>query len=72
MEPDVGTSEAHQIRAKIPSRTISASPRGHSLSFGKKGPGRWYINELMLQNIGKRAKYFGDEIRFHPGPTSMI
>jgi hypothetical protein len=26
----------------------------------------------MRHNIGKRAKYFRDEIRFHPGPTSMI
>jgi len=40
--------------------------------IGLFGTGRWYINELMLQNIGKRAKYFRDEIRFHPGPTSMI
>ena len=40
--------------------------------IGLFGTGRWYINELMLQSIGKRAKYFRDEIRFHPGPTSMI
>jgi hypothetical protein len=40
--------------------------------IGLFGTGRWYINELMLQNIGSRAKYFLDEIRFHPGPTSMI
>jgi hypothetical protein len=31
-----------------------------------------YINELMLQNIGERAKYFRDTIRLHPGPTPMI
>jgi hypothetical protein len=40
--------------------------------IGLFGTGRWYINELMLQNVGSRAKYFWDEIRFHPGPTSMI
>jgi hypothetical protein len=40
--------------------------------IGLFGTGRWYINEVMLQNIGSRAKYFLDEIRFHPGPTSMI
>ncbi len=39
---------------------------------GLFGGGRWYINELMLRNIGKRAMYFRDGIRFHPGPTSMI
>jgi len=40
--------------------------------IGLFGSGRWYINELLLQHIGERAKYFLDEIRFHPGPTSMI
>jgi hypothetical protein len=36
------------------------------------GSGRNYINELMLHNIGERAKYFRDAIRLHPGPTPMI
>ncbi len=40
--------------------------------IGLFGTGRRYINELMLQNIGERAKYFRDTIRFHPGPTPMI
>jgi hypothetical protein len=40
--------------------------------IGLFGTGRLYIIELMLQNIGERARYFRDEIRFHPGPTSMI
>src|SRR5579864_2480059 len=40
--------------------------------IGLFGSGRSYINELLLQNIGERAKYFRDEIRLHPGPTSMI
>jgi|ERR1022692_429048 hypothetical protein len=40
--------------------------------IGLFGTGRWYIDELMVQNLGKRTKYFRDRIRFHPGPTSMI
>jgi hypothetical protein len=40
--------------------------------IGLFGSGRWYINDLLLQNIGGRANYFRDTIRFHPGPTSMI
>ncbi len=40
--------------------------------IGLFGTGRWYINDLILQNIGERAKYFRDVICFHPGPTSMI
>jgi len=40
--------------------------------IGLFGSGRNYINELMLHNIGERAKYFRDAIRLHPGPTPMI
>jgi len=40
--------------------------------IGLFGTGRWYVIELMLANIGARAKYVKDAIRFHPGPTSMI
>lgn len=40
--------------------------------IGLFGTGRLYINELMLQNIGERAKYFREKIRCHPRPTSMI
>src|ERR1700747_3701688 len=42
---------------------------------GLYGVGRHYINGLILQNMGERAKYFRDvgrQLRFHPGPTSMI
>jgi hypothetical protein len=39
---------------------------------GLFGTGRGYINELVLQNIGARAKYFRDGIRLHSGPTPMI
>jgi hypothetical protein len=40
--------------------------------IGLFGTGRHYINEVMVQNIGARAKYFRDMIRLHPGPTPMI
>lgn len=40
--------------------------------IGLFGSGRNYINGLMLKNLGKRATYFRETIRFHPGPTSMI
>jgi hypothetical protein len=40
--------------------------------IGLFGTGRKYINELILQNIGERAKHFRDTIRLHPGPTPMI
>jgi hypothetical protein len=40
--------------------------------IGLFGTGRWYVNALILQHIGKRAIYFRDTIRCHAGPTSMI
>jgi hypothetical protein len=40
--------------------------------IGLLGTGRGYISELMLKSLGKRAKYFRETIRLHPGPTSMI
>ena len=40
--------------------------------IGLFGTGRWYVNTLMMQNIGERAKYFRDGIRLPRGPTSMI
>jgi hypothetical protein len=40
--------------------------------IGLFGTGRWYVNDLLRAHIGKRAAYFRDAIRFHPGPTSMI
>jgi hypothetical protein len=41
---------------------------------GLGGTGRRYIEQVMLQNIGERAKYLrtNDQIRFHPGPSSLI
>jgi hypothetical protein len=40
--------------------------------IGLFGTGRYYLNELMMQSIGERGKYFRDKVRLHPGPTSMI
>jgi hypothetical protein len=40
--------------------------------IGLFGTGRRYINELLIENIGERTKYFRDGIRLHPGPTPMI
>lgn len=40
--------------------------------IGLFGTGRSYINDVMLQNIGERAKYLRDTIRLHAGPTPMI
>ena len=44
--------------------------------IGLFGTGRLYINELILQNISERAKYFREEnrakIHIDSGPTSMI
>ncbi len=40
--------------------------------IGLFGTGRDYINELILQHIGERARYFRYGIRFHRGRTSLI
>ncbi len=40
--------------------------------IGVFGTGRWYINQIIQQHIGKRARYFRTELGFHSGPTSMI
>jgi hypothetical protein len=40
--------------------------------IGLFGTGRLYVNGLIVQNIGDRAKYFREGLRFQPRPTSMI
>jgi hypothetical protein len=40
--------------------------------IGLFGTGRWYINSLILENIGRRAEYFRDDILCHRRRTSMI
>jgi hypothetical protein len=54
--------------------TADGDPGNHRTTYiiGLFGTGRRYINELILRNIGERAKYFRDTIRLHPGPTPMI
>jgi hypothetical protein len=66
-------------RAKLRYRLLARLPKiphvGNDRTLyviGLFGTGRSYINELLVHNIGERAKYFKDEICFHPGPTSMI
>jgi hypothetical protein len=66
-----------QIRAYVEAPAgryidLDAELRKTAYVIGLFGTGRRYINELILQNIGERAKYFRDTIRFHPGPTPMI
>ncbi len=55
-------------------RRINTSPANCRTTYliGLFGTGRRYLNELILQNIGERSKYFRDTIRLHPGPTPMI
>lgn len=40
--------------------------------IGLFGTGRNYIEDLILANLGIRAKYYRPILRLHPGPTSMI
>jgi hypothetical protein len=40
--------------------------------IGLFGTGRLYVNALIQEHIGERAKYFRHAIRVRPGPTSMI
>ena len=53
---------------------IDMGPRSGRTAYviGLFGTGRRYINDLIVRNIGERAKYFRDTIRLHPGPTPMI
>ena len=40
--------------------------------IGLFGTGRRYVNDLLLEHTGDRAKYLRDGIAFHPGPTPMV
>jgi hypothetical protein len=63
------------FRGHMEDRGWKVAHRGNDRTayiIGLFGSGRWYINELIVQSIGRRAKYFRDSIRLHPGPTSMI
>lgn len=49
-------------------------PKSYRTAYvvGLFGTGRIYVCELVQRNLGERAKYFRDTIRFHPCPTRMI
>ena len=73
--PAAGTETDWDWRARQSCRSGShAVPEKDKTAYiiGLFGTGRRYINELMLEHIGERAKYFRDTIRLHPGPTPMI
>jgi len=63
---------------EVPSASVPASvpdglaSRKTAYVMGLCGTGRTYVCELIQQNMGERAKYFRDGIRFHTGPTPMI
>ena len=40
--------------------------------IGLYGTGRHYINELIGANLGRRAIYLIEGLRWHPAPTSLI
>jgi len=52
--------------------TIGPEKERTAYVIGLFGTGRRYINEVIVQNIGERGKFFRDTIRLHPGPTPMI
>jgi hypothetical protein len=67
------------LRPRVGHYLIERDWKGHQLGNDKTvylvglfGTGREYINELIVQNVGERAKYFREWIRFHRRPTSMI
>jgi hypothetical protein len=40
--------------------------------IGLHGTGRLYVSSLILQYLGRRARFLHQGLRFHRGPTSMI
>ncbi len=69
---DVLALEGRLALTGPPSPASRASDYRTTYLLGLFGTGRRYINELIQQNIGERAKYFRDAVRLHPGPTPMI
>ena len=69
----------HEQIKKLQSGAISEAPAVTRFAnnrtayvIGLFGTGRLYVNDLIKENIGERARYFRDMIRLHPGPTPMI
>jgi len=50
----------------------AGKPQKTTYIIGLFGTGRRYINQLLLDTLGERVRYFRDSIRLHPGPTPMI
>jgi hypothetical protein len=50
----------------------SDTTRRTTYLIGLFGSGRRYVSELLIRNLGERAKYFRDGIRVHSGPSPMI
>jgi len=72
---DVIALEGRLARSEKSSRFyVDSGPGTERTAYviGLFGTGRRYVNEVILRNIGERAKYFRDTIRLHPGPTPMI
>lgn len=71
-----GTTEVDRARrAREISQFYNETGLGNDKTayvIGLFGTGRLYLNELIVLNIGERARYFRDGMRLHPGPTSMI
>ena len=69
-----GRLKQSENRSTSMRRQLDTGPPDERTAYviGLFGTGRRYINELIVRNIGERAKYFRDTIRLHPGPTPMI
>jgi hypothetical protein len=70
-----GMATNQQERTHETSRVYAQAGQGRyktAYVIGLFGTGRGYVTELILQNLGERAKYFRDTLCFHPGPTPMI
>jgi len=76
LENTNGASGWRETDPEMPAPEICADGRAASerttYVIGLFGTGRHYLNDLMRHNLGRRAKYFRDTIRLHPGPTPMI
>jgi hypothetical protein len=72
MQNGVNPEGLDQSGGKV--RYSAQRQRGDRTTYviGLFGTGRRYVNQLLLENIGRRARYFRDGIRLHPGPTPMI
>jgi len=66
------TREETHIADALDSPEIRLGSDRTAYILGLFGTGRLYLNEIILQHIGVRAKYFRDQLRLYPGPTSMI